>query len=105
MSSPALTKQPAQAERNQPLQGQSSSKGRKVQKVHVTLRAEVCASPAALQETLQHIERVAGLVSQNTRRVERYGILSGEMDAARIPDLEAVQGVQSVSLDELQRAL
>lgn len=96
MSSPALTKQPAQVARSKPLQ---------VQKVHVTLKAEVCSSPAALQETLQHIERVAGLVSQNTRRLERYGVLSGEMDARRIPELESVRGVQSVSVDSLQRAL
>lgn len=32
-------------------------------------------------------------------------ILSGEMDTECIPELKAVQGVQSVSVDSLKRAL
>ena len=75
------------------------------QKVHVTLLPEVCRSPQTLQATLSRIESATGLISRNPRRVERYGILSGEISPACIPQLKAVEGVQSVELDQLKRAL
>ena len=76
-----------------------------VQKVHVTLRPEVCQSPEDLQETLALLEDRAGLISANPRRAQRYGIVSGEMDTRRLAELEAVPGVQSVTVDGLKHAL
>ncbi|WP_420593517.1 hypothetical protein [Deinococcus sp.] len=76
-----------------------------VQKVHVTLRPEVCRSPEDLQQTLELIEDRAGLISANPRRAQRYGIVTGEMDTRRLAELEAVPGVQSVTVDGLKHAL
>ena len=76
-----------------------------VQKVHVTLRPEICQSPEDLRQTLELIEDRAGLISANPRRAQRYGIVSGEMDTRRLAELEAVPGVQSVTVDGLKHAL
>ena len=99
MSSPALKTQfPVSS-------ALSEVQGGEVQKVHVTLRPEVCQSPEELRQTLELIEDRAGLISANPRRAQRYGIVSGEMDTRRLAELEAVPGVQSVTLDGLKHAL
>ena len=76
-----------------------------VQRVHVTLKPEVCASPDALQATLDRIEGATGMVGVNSRRLERYGILTGEIHSSQMAHLEAIEGVQSVTADQLRRAL
>ncbi|WP_293913867.1 hypothetical protein [Deinococcus sp.] len=76
-----------------------------VQRVHVTLRPEVCASPDMLQGVLDQIEGATGMVGVNSRRLERYGILSGEVRSTQIARLAAIDGVQSVQTDQLKRAL
>lgn len=46
-----------------------------------------------------------GVDAVQSARLARYGILTGEADAARVPDIESQPGIDFVEKDEKKRAL
>jgi hypothetical protein len=91
--------------RGEPYRSAVAAPHTQVQRVHVTLTPDACASPETLQATLDQIEGATGMVGVNSRRLERYGILTGEVRSSQIARLESIEGVQSVTTDQLKRAL
>jgi hypothetical protein len=74
-------------------------------KVHITLDERVRSDPEAKTEVLQRVCDAGNLSGVNTRRFDRHGIISGDVDPDKIDVVEHIDGVQSVSVDQVQRAL
>ncbi|MFC4454148.1 hypothetical protein [Deinococcus sonorensis] len=75
-----------------------------LQKVHITLTTSARQSAQSRQEVLRRLQAISDLHDINARRLDRYGVLSGVVSADLVPRLQ-VDGVASVDLDQLQRAL
>jgi hypothetical protein len=74
-------------------------------KVHITLRADVCANSAAKERAKDRIIELGQLENINERRFSRYGVLSGEVSPERLAAIESLSEVASVELDGVKKAL
>jgi hypothetical protein len=74
-------------------------------KVHVVLQRDVVKDPARRREALAAIVDRSGIHDINEKRLERFGIVSGMVDADRINALRGMEQVRSVSMDEERHAV
>ncbi len=74
-------------------------------KVHVTIKEEFCGDAASRNRARAEVVAASGLRNINEKRLERFGILSGDVDADRIAALRALPVVASVEVDERRVAL
>jgi hypothetical protein len=66
--------------------------------VHVILKEEARADER-LRELLRRTIAALGMQRINQKRFERYGVLTGEIDESRLPEIEEIAGVQAVERD------
>lgn len=71
-------------------------------KVHVTLRPEAAADPAARARVRSQMEKLAGLTEINQKRFDRYGLLSGLVDEDKLALARAIDEVSSVEPDRVR---
>ena len=64
-------------------------------KVHVTLKPEVRSDSDAKARALRRIEG-AGVRDVNLKRFERYGIITGEVDPAKLAEVQEMDVVKAV---------
>jgi hypothetical protein len=66
--------------------------------VHVTLK-EAARSNAKLKQRLQELVAKLGMRDINQKRFDRYGVLTGEIDEAALPQIEQIEEVAAVERD------
>jgi hypothetical protein len=74
-------------------------------KVHIVLKKEKCPDSSACQEALRTIQNVSGITNVNQKRLERYGIVSGDLPKSKIASVRELPHVASVSLDSEKYAI
>ena len=66
--------------------------------VHVTLKEAARANPK-LKERLRQWIAALGMHDINQKRFERYGVLTGVIDEALVPQIEEIDEVEAVECD------
>lgn len=74
-------------------------------KVHIVLKERVRQSPKDCLTVLHELEDLAGISGVNEKRLQRYGIISGDVPTSKIEAVKALPGVESVSVDQPKYAL
>ena len=74
-------------------------------KVHIVLKEQVRQSPKECLTVLHEVEDLAGISGVNEKRLQRYGIISGDVPVSKIDAVKALPGVESVSVDREKFAL
>lgn len=69
-------------------------------RVHVTVSESVQMNPPALDEIREVLESKFGMTQMNDRQFRRHGILTGTIDAEKVKEISACQGVESVEIAE-----
>src|SRR6267143_1875131 len=62
-------------------------------KVHIVLKKDVCPDSSACQEALRTIQNVSGIANVNQKRLERYGIVSGDLPKSKIESVRELPHV------------
>lgn len=73
-------------------------------KVHITLARGVAGSREQRERARARIEAVSGITDVNEKRLDRYGIVSGEVAPERLDDLRDLHEVQAVEIDDTKHA-
>lgn len=72
--------------------------------MHITLNEEVIENEALRERTVARIQTTTGFTPSNSKRLERYGVLSGLVDEDKREELRRVEGVASVEEDSIKRS-
>lgn len=73
--------------------------------VAVLVRMEVVEDAARREHAKHALVEGFGMQNVNDRRLERYGVLTGEVDAERVAAIRGLDFVESVEADATRRAL
>ena len=68
-------------------------------KAHVTLRKGVAADPALRRAAVERVLAAGQMTLGKPGRVERYGIITGEVKSERLDRIRAIPEVEAVELD------
>lgn len=71
-------------------------------RVHITFTPDVSADTEARAAVVAEITRVGGMVEVNQSRLERYGLLTGVIDATTLDAVRAIAGVRTVEPDRIR---
>ncbi|HEY1083380.1 MAG TPA: hypothetical protein VGE29_14020 [Prosthecobacter sp.] len=69
------------------------------QLVHITLDQTLLDDPARLQQAVERLQGAIGIEGSNSRRLSKYGILTGRIEAGKVAAARRIQGVVSVEID------
>jgi hypothetical protein len=69
-------------------------------KVHVTLKRSVQMNRKARDAALARVLQESGIRLTDRKRFERYGIISGEANPARLEMVKDLPEVEAVEIDE-----
>jgi len=68
--------------------------------VHITLNKDLMKDPVLLSETVARIVELAEMVNINQQRLDRYGIISGEVPDSNLsklaslnPEIDSTKGI------------
>jgi hypothetical protein len=68
-------------------------------RVHVTLKRQVQAQPAAREAALARVLEAGGMSLGNRKRFERYGIITGDVDPDGLTRVRGLDEVEAVEVD------
>ena len=68
-------------------------------KVHLVLDKRLLGNTEALQQAKQRIVEQTGMASINEKRLERHGLLSGDIAPEKLHVLESIDQVSKVEAD------
>ncbi|RJQ36793.1 hypothetical protein C4552_02790 [Candidatus Parcubacteria bacterium] len=71
--------------------------------VHIVLKKNVAANPATKQEVLNRLAAL-GMTAINQQRLERYGIVSGDLPEEQLDALQNVGGIEAFRRDGTKHA-
>lgn len=74
-------------------------------KVHIVLDDSTRQNPEAKETVLRRLVDEVELAEVNLARFQRHGILSGELPDQNLSRAEKIDGVKSVSVDTVRKAL
>lgn len=74
-------------------------------RVHVTLNQSLLGQTDRIARARDRIVAVSGMQDIDERRLQRYGVLSGTVDVAKLPEIHSVDGVTAVDVDQLKYAI
>jgi hypothetical protein len=73
--------------------------------VHVTLDKSLIKDTVRRDATVSRIVELTGMANINQQRLHRYGIVSGEVSASKLPEIRDIENVQAVESDETKYAV
>jgi hypothetical protein len=74
-------------------------------RVHVTLNRSLLGQTDQLARARDRIVAVSGMRDVDEHRLQRYGVLSGTVDIAKLPAIHSVDDVTAVDVDQLKYAI
>jgi hypothetical protein len=69
-------------------------------KAHIVLDKGKAGGPKARSEILDAIRKRADISGVNEKRLERYGVLTCDLDDSRLDAIREIPGVADVKIDE-----
>ncbi|MBL8693719.1 MAG: hypothetical protein JNJ88_06430 [Planctomycetes bacterium] len=68
-------------------------------RVHVTLQESIANDPDQRQRARQLIVELHGMQNANLKRLERFGILSGDVEPSAVQKIRTLKEVAAVEID------